>query len=80
MIAPFESPKLLVARARKHLTEFEVKQGIFSDKKPYTILKTRFSQFAREPLRNQEYASRLDQRLDDEAEPVIAQREALILQ
>jgi hypothetical protein len=29
---------------------------------------------------NQEYAGGLEQRLDDEAEPVIAQREALVLQ
>lgn len=39
-----------------------------------------FSEFACEPPCNQEYAGGLEQRLDDEAEPVIAQREALVLQ
>ena len=42
--------------------------------------KSRFSELAGEPPCNQEYAGGLEQRLDDEAEPVIAQSEAPVLQ
>ena len=39
----------------------------------------KFSEFPGEPRRNQEYACGLDQALNDEAEPVIAQAAALVL-
>src|SRR4051794_41616346 len=43
-------------------------------------LKRRFSQFAGDASCNQEDACGLEQGLDDEAEPVIAEGEALVLQ
>src|SRR3954447_23418650 len=42
--------------------------------------KRRFSEFAGEASRNQEETGGLGQGLDDEAEPVVAQRQALVLQ
>src|SRR5919205_1141859 len=42
--------------------------------------KTRFSQFSCQPGCNQEYASGLQQRLNDETATVVAQAEALVLQ
>jgi hypothetical protein len=42
--------------------------------------KRRFSEFPSEPACNQKYAGGLEQGPDDEAEPVVAQRQALILQ
>src|SRR3954449_10098797 len=45
-----------------------------------TDLQKRFSQFASHASCNQEDACGLEQGLDDEAEPVIAQGEALVLQ
>ncbi len=44
------------------------------------MLKKRFSQFACEFFCTQEYAGDLKQALDDEAEAVVAQGEALVLQ
>lgn len=44
------------------------------------ITKRRFSEFPCEASCNQEYASGIQQGLNDKAEPVIAQREALVLQ
>jgi hypothetical protein len=44
------------------------------------ILKTRFSQFAGHASCHQEDACRLEQRLDDEAEAVVTQSEAFVLQ
>ena len=46
----------------------------------WTWFKRRFSELAREAFCNQEGAGGLQQRLDDEAKPVIAQGETLILQ
>ena len=43
-------------------------------------LKRRFSELASEAVCNQEDACALEQRLDDEPEPVIAQGEPLVLQ
>ena len=40
----------------------------------------RLSEFAGKPTHNQEYAGGLEQRPDDEAEPVVAQPEAPVLQ
>src|SRR3954465_6606117 len=40
----------------------------------------RFSELTGEAVCNQEYASGLEQRLDDEAEPVVAQRQAPVFQ
>jgi hypothetical protein len=40
----------------------------------------RFSQFPSQPGCNQEYASGLQQGLNDEVAPIIAQAEALVLQ
>src|SRR6201986_745247 len=45
-----------------------------------TASKRRFSQFPSEPACNQEYAGGLEQGLDDEAEPVVAQREAPVFE
>jgi len=42
--------------------------------------KRRFSQLTGEASCNQKYACRLEQSLNDEAKPVIAQGEALVLQ
>ena len=42
--------------------------------------KRRFSEFPCEPGCNQKYACGLEQAFDDEAEPVVAQAEALVLQ
>jgi len=42
--------------------------------------KTRFSQFPSQPGCDQEYASGLQQGLDDEAAPVVSQAKALVLQ
>ena len=42
--------------------------------------KRRFSEFPSEPACNQEYAGGLEQGLDDEAEPVVAQREAPVFE
>lgn len=36
MMDPFASARLLLARANKHLTEFEIKELIFIDAKPYS--------------------------------------------
>src|SRR4051795_12436313 len=44
------------------------------------VHKRQFSELTGEAICNQEYASGLEQRLDDEAEPVIAQGEASVLQ
>ena len=41
--------------------------------------KRRFSEFASEPACNQEYARALEQGLDDEAEPVVAQSQPAVL-
>ena len=42
--------------------------------------KRRFSEFPSELACNQEYAGGLEQGLDDEAEPVVAQREAPVFE
>src|SRR3954453_12682310 len=42
--------------------------------------KRQFSELTGEAVRNQEYASGLEQRLDDEAEPVVAQSQAPVFQ
>src|SRR6187401_1629747 len=42
--------------------------------------KRRFSELTGEAVCNQEYASGLEQRLDDEAEPVVAQSQAPVFQ
>src|SRR3954468_9676671 len=44
------------------------------------LRKTRFSQFPSQPGCNHEYASGLQQGLNDEVAPVVAQAEALVLQ
>src|SRR5215211_2630184 len=44
------------------------------------VPKKRFSELAGEAACNQEYTGGLQQRLDDEAEPVIAQGEAFVLE
>src|SRR3712207_9349426 len=47
---------------------------------PDRAAKSRFSEFAGEAACNQEYAGALQQGLDDEAEPIVAQSEAPVLQ
>src|SRR3954454_19938303 len=44
------------------------------------VAKRRFSEFLYEAACNQEETGGLEQRLDDEAEPVVAQRQPLVLQ
>src|SRR4051795_11619078 len=44
------------------------------------VHKRRFSELTGEAVCNQEYASGLEQRLDDEAEPVVAQSQAPVFQ
>ena len=44
------------------------------------LVKRRFSEFPSELACNQEYAGGLEQGLDDEAEPVVAQREAPVFE
>jgi hypothetical protein len=51
-----------------------------TDFKEGTKLERRFSEFPSKPACNQEYAGSLEQGLHDEAEPVVAQRKALVLQ
>ncbi len=41
--------------------------------------KRRLSEFTDDPTRNQEYAGGLEQRPDNGAEPVVAQRQTLVL-
>ena len=74
----------MLADAAFHCTvslRTEPPQGLCKqDGDEFSVAKRRFSEFSSEPACNQEYAGGLEQGLDDEAEPVVAQRQALVLQ
>jgi hypothetical protein len=74
----------LIAAGAENLPDYELLEVILfvsnprGDVKP--LAKRRFSEFPSELACNQEYAGGLEQGLNDEAEPVVAQREAPVFE